>query len=343
MARIRTLKPEFWTDEKMALLPPLTRLVFLGLISQADDAGRLVDNVKLLDGLLFPYTDDSCAEALDELASIGRVIRYRSDSGQPLLQLANWKKHQNVQKPSKYTLPAPSEGKVQQPSRDSPETPRRVPVSDPRPTTPDLRPTTAEQCDPPVPGWEDHAAACVDFVKANGYGAKEVLMAEGEDGPAWAGPDGAKVPWDDRLRLLKLAHARVVDKESNTLRSALRYVIPQQLDPTMAPTSADFAKRRQDAETPVAARPVNAVTASGEKAKSEAKRAAYTTWKERTREALDSAGAGVRAALEREVEASIGEIALRNMPPAARERAMEDMVLQRYGDKIGQPAPAVAA
>src|SRR5688500_18266443 len=69
MPRIRTLKPEFWQDEKLALLDPLTRLVYLGLVSQADDAGRLLDNVKYLDGLLFPYTDDTCADALDTLAN----------------------------------------------------------------------------------------------------------------------------------------------------------------------------------------------------------------------------------------------------------------------------------
>jgi hypothetical protein len=31
MARIRTIKPEFFTDEDIAKLPPLTRIAFQGL------------------------------------------------------------------------------------------------------------------------------------------------------------------------------------------------------------------------------------------------------------------------------------------------------------------------
>jgi hypothetical protein len=109
MARIRTIKPEFWQDEKLSLLDPLSRLVFLGLISMADDQGRLVDNLKLLDGQLFPNTDDSCREPLDTLVRVGRVLRYRAKSGQAVLQIANWSKHQKVDHPSRALLPGPEE------------------------------------------------------------------------------------------------------------------------------------------------------------------------------------------------------------------------------------------
>ena len=71
MARIRTIKPEFWQDEKLAPLESIHRLVFLGLISHADDAGRLVDNIKALDGMIFPSTDDSSRESLETLATPG--------------------------------------------------------------------------------------------------------------------------------------------------------------------------------------------------------------------------------------------------------------------------------
>lgn len=108
MARIRTIKPEFWQDEKLAPLNALTRLVFIGLISQADDAGRLVDNVKLIDGLLFSETEDTCREALDTLARLSRILRYRSPSGQALIQILKWEDHQRVDKPGKNILPAPA-------------------------------------------------------------------------------------------------------------------------------------------------------------------------------------------------------------------------------------------
>lgn len=243
MARIRTLKPEFWTDEKMAVLTPTTRLVFLGLISQADDAGRLVDNVKLLDGLLFPYTDDTCADSLDELAKLGRIVRYRSESGQPLIQLANWTKHQNVQKPSKYTLPAPSEGRVQEPSGDPPETPKRVPVPDPRPTTPDQRPTTASLPREPAAGSGEDLRMRVEleaYADEHDYGPKDRLIANGEDVSAWRTPTGDVVPMTERMRCLKLTDAHLAEPgcKAHTRRIALGYIIAQQFDPiTIAPAA----------------------------------------------------------------------------------------------------------
>ena len=156
MARIRTIKPEFWGDEKLAPQPPVVRLVFLGLMSMADDAGRLVDNVKSLDGMLFPETDDTVDSALVTLARLSRIIRYRSESGQRLIQIVNWEKHQKVDKPSKYTLPAPSaealeRQRVYEHSRDIREVVAEVsrdgiaPTYDLRPTTPDQGPPNEEQ------------------------------------------------------------------------------------------------------------------------------------------------------------------------------------------------------
>lgn len=156
MPRIRTIKPEFWSDEKLAKCDPLTRLVFLGLISQADDAGRLIDSVKLIDGALFPATDDSCKDALQTLASLARILRYESESGQGIIQIIGWPKHQKVEHPSRYVLPAPSEraflqvGKSQRHrrglvrrSRNGHENGGKV-SGDPHASTLDLGPTTNE-------------------------------------------------------------------------------------------------------------------------------------------------------------------------------------------------------
>jgi hypothetical protein len=105
--RIRTIKPELWQDEKLAALPPLPRLVFIGLISMADDAGRLVDNVKSIDGFIFPETDDSAKESLGILARLSRILRYTAPNGQKVVQIVNWSRHQKVDHPNKYVLPAP--------------------------------------------------------------------------------------------------------------------------------------------------------------------------------------------------------------------------------------------
>ena len=100
MARIRTMKPEMWQDEKLAPLDPLTRLVFLGLISMADDAGRVLDNVRLIDAFIFPETEDSSREALASLSRIARVRRGTTASGQRIIEIANWTKHQKIDHPN---------------------------------------------------------------------------------------------------------------------------------------------------------------------------------------------------------------------------------------------------
>ncbi len=39
MPRIRTIKPEFWSDEKLATVSEATLLVAIGLLNLADDEG----------------------------------------------------------------------------------------------------------------------------------------------------------------------------------------------------------------------------------------------------------------------------------------------------------------
>ncbi len=99
MARIRTIKPEFWGDEKLAPLSPITRLVFLGLISMADDKGRLGDNLKRIDAFIFPESSETCRGSLDELSVIGRIRRGVTASGQSIIELSNWH-HQKIERPN---------------------------------------------------------------------------------------------------------------------------------------------------------------------------------------------------------------------------------------------------
>lgn len=142
MRRIRTIKPEFWQDEKLAPLPPTTRLVFLGLLSMADDAGRLVDNVKAIDGFLFGATRDTAKKSLEVLADAGRILRYQSASGQALIQIVGWHRHQKVDKPAKYTLPPPDglAGTSREPRENGATSSR----SDQGPCTKDQGPSTGD-------------------------------------------------------------------------------------------------------------------------------------------------------------------------------------------------------
>lgn len=100
MARIRTIKPEFWSDDKLGPLDALTRLVFIGLVSQADDAGRLPDSVKRLNGLLFPFTDEDCGPCLELLSTLGVISRGLTANGQAVIQIVGWQRHQKIEKPN---------------------------------------------------------------------------------------------------------------------------------------------------------------------------------------------------------------------------------------------------
>ncbi|MEG2761260.1 MAG: hypothetical protein RR921_08040, partial [Mucinivorans sp.] len=57
MARIRTIKPEFWEDEKIAELTMPCRLFFIGCWNYADDFGVIRSNAILLKSQIFPYDE----------------------------------------------------------------------------------------------------------------------------------------------------------------------------------------------------------------------------------------------------------------------------------------------
>ena len=58
MARIRTVKPEFWEDEKIGKLPIPCRLFFIGCWNFADDFGVIKGNAALLKSQIFPYDEN---------------------------------------------------------------------------------------------------------------------------------------------------------------------------------------------------------------------------------------------------------------------------------------------
>lgn len=115
MARIRTVKPEFWTDETMAELPRDVRLLFLGLLNHVDDAGRCVDNERLIKAAVFPLDDDIDSSTvrrwLDDLSTTRRVVLYEA-AGRRYLQVANFSKHQKIDRPKASTMPHPDDGRI---------------------------------------------------------------------------------------------------------------------------------------------------------------------------------------------------------------------------------------
>ena len=78
--RIRTLKPELWQDEKIGNLSRDARLLFIGLVTMADDEGRLRALPALILGHVFPYDTDALRKLeqwLEEIAHSGLVVGIR--------------------------------------------------------------------------------------------------------------------------------------------------------------------------------------------------------------------------------------------------------------------------
>lgn len=109
MARIRTIKPEFAHSESLGNVSREARLLFMLLITNADDAGRGRGNPRYLGRVLYPYDDDAEANIgtwLAELEAEGCIQRYRIDKAH-FVAIVNWHKHQRIDHPNPSRIPPP--------------------------------------------------------------------------------------------------------------------------------------------------------------------------------------------------------------------------------------------
>lgn len=104
MARIRTIKPDFWTDEKVVELSAFARLLFIGLWNFADDEGRMVLSEKKIKMQIFPSDTLNISELFGEIRREKLVTVYEIDNVQ-YLQIDNFSKHQKIDKRSASKLP----------------------------------------------------------------------------------------------------------------------------------------------------------------------------------------------------------------------------------------------
>lgn len=110
MARIRTIKPEFWEDEKLAKLPIHARLLFIGTWNFADDNGALLANPVLMKSHIFPYEDigiSTISEWIDMLVENGMLIR-TTYNGKDYLVIRKFLIHQKINRKSiRINIPLP--------------------------------------------------------------------------------------------------------------------------------------------------------------------------------------------------------------------------------------------
>lgn len=112
MARIRTIKPEFWTSEQIAECSPNARLTFVGMWNFCDDYGVHPASCARLKMQIFPadaFTKSDVRGFIEELINNDLIQEYEVD-GETYWHVKQWDKHQRLdQKTGKYPRP---DGKI---------------------------------------------------------------------------------------------------------------------------------------------------------------------------------------------------------------------------------------
>lgn len=107
MARIRSIKPEFFLHEGLAEMSPLHRLLFIGLWTLADKEGRIEYRPRRIKAALFPWEDCAVENLIADLVDAGFVRSYEVD-GVWALVLPSFHKHQRPHpKEAASTIPPP--------------------------------------------------------------------------------------------------------------------------------------------------------------------------------------------------------------------------------------------
>jgi len=112
MPRIRTIKPEFWSDGKILRARIPSRLFFIGLWNFSDDHGVMIEDPIEIKAKIFPADNLDIEAMIDELAGLGLLIRYEK-SGQKYFIVKNFLDHQVIDRPRKTSLPLPTKEDIQ--------------------------------------------------------------------------------------------------------------------------------------------------------------------------------------------------------------------------------------
>lgn len=106
MARIRTVKPEFWRHPIMARLDDDFQLLALAILSMADDHGYFRAEPELVRGDVQPFRESLArlSEGLQRLSEVEWIeLRFHENQGK-IGHVCNWELHQKVDHPSPSKL-----------------------------------------------------------------------------------------------------------------------------------------------------------------------------------------------------------------------------------------------
>lgn len=129
MPRRRMIDPDLWNDSRVKRLSPTERLLFVGMISYADDEGRLLADPAFLRSKIFPYDDftlEDITSMRDHILETNPNLQLYQNAGEDYLYFRKWPRYQKPSHPQPSKLPKPTELQERVPEpipeSDQPET-----------------------------------------------------------------------------------------------------------------------------------------------------------------------------------------------------------------------------
>lgn len=116
MAKIRSIKPEFWESEQVGECHPMARLLFICLLNFCDDGGNYPASVKAMNRNAFGYDEVSADQVqgwMDDLIANGLVAVYEAE-GKAYWHVTGFTKHQTIGRPFLKYPPFPSQAMPEQ-------------------------------------------------------------------------------------------------------------------------------------------------------------------------------------------------------------------------------------
>lgn len=106
MSRIRTVKPEFWENEKLSALPEATHMLAAALLNYADDEGFFHANPLLIRARCSPLREPSVAigESLRLLCEDGYLTIGTTPDGRAYGRINHFLEHQRISHPAKSKI-----------------------------------------------------------------------------------------------------------------------------------------------------------------------------------------------------------------------------------------------
>ncbi|MFJ4319061.1 hypothetical protein ACIP46_27805 [Streptomyces lavendulae] len=110
MSRIRTIKPEAFASESLAAVSLSAERTFFGLLTHADDKGRIRDQAAVIAGQLWSLRREhgpvEVEEDLTQLDAAGLICRYEGEDGRQYLHVVAFALHQKINRPSISRIPS---------------------------------------------------------------------------------------------------------------------------------------------------------------------------------------------------------------------------------------------